>query len=110
MRQRRKKIPIKSLLFIWLPLWATRVEHRWELSKKVHRMCLSLEKTLRQESRETPTYGMLATGQSVFIPDVLKSVGPEGVAWRTMDSSYICIMEDPEPLGGQGGLPEGSDP
>ena len=42
--------------------------------------CLSFEKTLRQGSRVAST------------PDVLKSVGQEGVALRTMDSSHTWMM------------------
>lgn len=72
-------------------------------------MCLGFVKILGQESREMPTYGMPATGETAFTPDGLESVGPEDVAWCTMDSSCMCTMGTWGQLGGQGGLPGGSD-
>lgn len=72
-----EKIPVKGVLLIWVPLWATGAQRQWGPSEKQRRLCLSFEKTLRQGSRVVST------------PDVLKSVGQEGVALRTMDSSHI---------------------
>lgn len=74
-----EKIPVKGILLIWVLLWVTGAQHQWGPSEKQHRPCLSFEKTLRQGSRVVST------------PDVLKSVGQEGVALHTMDSYHTWM-------------------
>lgn len=55
------------MTLVWLPLWVTGVQRRWAASEERCGIRLSFEKTLRQESGETPTYGTLAAGKVVSL-------------------------------------------